>query len=307
MSEYENAPVNHDVNVSPHSPLREFLSLSIWLAVAMVLLVALIYGGARLVAPLVPFSWERRMADPVVAQFKQAPRNPALAQQRQQWLQGLADRLAPALVLSPRMPITVHWLPSEVPNAFATLGGHVFIHQGLIEQLDSENALAMVMAHEIAHVRHRDPIVALGGGLAVALSVGVLLGGTTTVSGDAAQALSQLHFSRRQERAADQAALAALQSTYGHLGDAEAFFQTMLCADGGDGLTPAILRTHPDTQARVNAIVAARQAQAATDRPALEPVPLPAFLRNPIPPTTQANTRRTDKGAPTQQIRCAAR
>ena len=276
MSEYENAPVNHDVNVSPHSPLREFLSLSIWLAVAMVLLVALIYGGARLVAPLVPFSWERRMADPVVAQFKQAPRNPALAQQRQQWLQGLADRLAPALVLSPRMPITVHWLPSEVPNAFATLGGHVFIHQGLIEQLDSENALAMVMAHEIAHVRHRDPIVALGGGMAVALSAGVLLG-TTTVSGDAAQVVSQLHFSRRQERAADEAALTALRTTYGHLGDAEAFFQKMLCTTNADGLTPTFLRTHPDTRARVDAIVAARGV-ATPGAPAL--VPLPAFMHD---------------------------
>lgn len=305
MASYENPQVNHEVNVSGHSPLREFLSLSIWLAAGVIVLVVLIFFGMRLVAPLVPLSWERRMADPVVARLTPAPTDQGLA--RQQWLQGLADRLRPAMNLPMAMPITVHWLPSEVPNAFATLGGHVFIHQGLMDRVNSENALAMVMAHEIAHVRHRDPIVALGGGLTVALSVGVLLGGTTTVSGDAAQALSQLHFSRRQERAADQAALAALQSTYGHLGDAEAFFQTMLCADGGDGLTPAILRTHPDTQARVNAIVAARQAQAATDRPALEPVPLPAFLRNPIPPTTQANTRRTDKGAPTQQIRCAAR
>ena len=305
MASYENPQVNHEVNVSGHSPLREFLSLSIWLAAGVIVLVVLIFFGMRLVAPLVPRSWERRMADPVVARLTPAPTDQGLA--RQQWLQGLADRLRPAMNLPMAMPITVHWLPSEVPNAFATLGGHVFIHQGLMDRVNSENALAMVMAHEIAHVRHRDPIVALGGGLAVALSVGVLLGGTTTVSGDAAQALSQLHFSRRQERAADQAALAALQSTYGHLGDAEAFFQTMLCAEGGDGLTPEILRTHPDTQARVDASVAARQAQASTDRPALKPVPLPAFLRNPIPPTTQANTRRTDKDAPTQQIRCAAR
>ena len=279
MASYENPPVNHEVNVSGHSPLREFLSLSLWLAVAVIALVVLIFFGMRLIAPLVPFSWERRMADPVVAQFKRTPSDAAIARQRQQWLQALAERLSPALVLPKNMPITVHWSSSAVPNAFATLGGHVFIHQGLIDQVNSENALAMVMAHEIAHVRHRDPIVALGGGVAVALSVGVLIGGTTTVSGEAAQALSQLHFSRRQERAADQAALTALRSTYGHLGDAEAFFQSMLCQRGGDGLSPEFLRTHPDTRARVDAIVAARQADRSGAPAAPPPVPLPAFMR----------------------------
>lgn len=278
MASYENPQVNHEVNVSDHSPLREFLSLSLWLAVGVVVLVVAIFFGMRLVAPLVPFSWERRMADPVVAQFTSVPAEKGRA--RQQWLQGLADRLRPAMNLPEGTSITVHWLPSTVPNAFATLGGHVFIHQGLIDRVDSENALAMVMAHEMAHVRHRDPIVALGGGMAVALSVGVLLGGTTTVSGDAAQALSQLHFSRRQESAADQAALAALQSTYGHLGDAEAFFKTMLCAEDGESITPEFLRTHPDTRARVAAIVAARHGQAGVAQPAPKLVPLPVFMRD---------------------------
>jgi predicted Zn-dependent protease len=281
VASYENPPVNHEVNVSGHSPLREFLSLSLWLALAVVTLVVAIFFGMRLLAPLVPFSWERRMADPVVAQFtKGSPEEPVGRQrQRQQWLQALADRLGPALAVPQGMPITVHWLPSRVPNAFATLGGHVFIHQGLIDQVNSENALAMVMAHEIAHVRHRDPIGALGGGVAVALSVGVLMGGTTTVSGDAAQAVSQLHFSRRQERAADQAALAALRTTYGHLGDAEAFFQKMLCTEHGGGLTPEFLRTHPDTQARVDAIVAARRVDTYAVKAMHALVQLPAFMR----------------------------
>ena len=278
MASYENPPVNHEVNVSGHSPLREFLSLSLWLALAVVTLVVAIFFGMRLLAPLVPFSWERRMADPVVAQFTTDSPEEPVGRQRQQWLQALADRLSPALAVPEGMQITVHWLPSRVPNAFATLGGHVFIHQGLIDQVNSENALAMVMAHEIAHVRHRDPIVALGGGVAVALSVGVLMGGTTTVSGDAAQAVSQLHFSRRQELAADQAALNALRTTYGHLGDAEAFFQKMLCAGEADGMTPEFLRTHPDTKARVDAIVAAREAGMPAAQTEQVLLSLPAFM-----------------------------
>ena len=298
MASYENPPVNHEVNVSGHSPLREFLSLSLWLAVAVATLVVLIFFGMRLLAPLVPFSWERRMADTVVAQFTQGPSDEPMARQRQQWLQALADRLRPALAVPDSMPITVHWLSSQVPNAFATLGGHVFIHQGLIDQVNSENALAMVMAHEIAHVRHRDPIVALGGGVAVALSVGVLMGGTTTLSGDAAQAVSQLHFSRQQERAADQAALTALRTTYGHLGDAEAFFQKILCTEDGGGLTPEFLHTHPDTQARVDAIVAARKAAAPVAQAAPAPLPLPAFMHDAARPKSDQ---------PASASRCPAR
>ncbi len=115
---------------------------------------------------------------------------------------------------------------------------------------------------------------------AVALTLGTLIGGTTTVSGDAAQALSQLHFSRQQERAADQAALAALRLTYGHLGDAEAFFQKMLCDGGGADLTPEFLHTHPDTQARVDAIVAAKRADTPAAQAAHAPVPLPVFMHD---------------------------
>jgi predicted Zn-dependent protease len=38
-------------------------------------------------------------------------------------------------------------------NAFATTGGHIFITRGLLEALTSEDALAAVIAHEIAHIQ----------------------------------------------------------------------------------------------------------------------------------------------------------
>jgi predicted Zn-dependent protease len=38
-------------------------------------------------------------------------------------------------------------------NAFATAGGHIFITRGLLETLASEDALAAVFAHEIAHIQ----------------------------------------------------------------------------------------------------------------------------------------------------------
>jgi predicted Zn-dependent protease len=44
-------------------------------------------------------------------------------------------------------------LDSPELNAFATSGGHIFLCRGLIEALDSEDALAAVIAHEIAHIQ----------------------------------------------------------------------------------------------------------------------------------------------------------
>jgi len=44
---------------------------------------------------------------------------------------------------------------SDVVNAFAAPGGYIGIYLGMIDQLESEDELAAVLAHEIAHVRLR--------------------------------------------------------------------------------------------------------------------------------------------------------
>jgi predicted Zn-dependent protease len=44
-------------------------------------------------------------------------------------------------------------LDSAELNAFATSGGHIFITRGLLETLTTEDALAAVLAHEIAHIQ----------------------------------------------------------------------------------------------------------------------------------------------------------
>ena len=43
----------------------------------------------------------------------------------------------------------------ETLNAFATPGGYIYVYTGLIKFLDSEDELAGVMGHEIAHAAQR--------------------------------------------------------------------------------------------------------------------------------------------------------
>jgi predicted Zn-dependent protease len=49
-------------------------------------------------------------------------------------------------------------LDTSVPNAFACPGGIIFITKGLVETCSSEDELAAVLAHEVAHVANKDGI-----------------------------------------------------------------------------------------------------------------------------------------------------
>ena len=44
-------------------------------------------------------------------------------------------------------------LDSQIPNAYSTSGGHIFLTIGLIKLVSSEDMLAAVIAHEIAHIQ----------------------------------------------------------------------------------------------------------------------------------------------------------
>jgi predicted Zn-dependent protease len=52
-------------------------------------------------------------------------------------------------------------LDSDEINAFATSGGHIFITRGLLDCASSEDTLAAVIAHEVAHIQLRHSIKAI--------------------------------------------------------------------------------------------------------------------------------------------------
>ena len=52
-------------------------------------------------------------------------------------------------------PVTLTIIDSETIDAFATMGGYVYITTGLIGMCDKEEELAGVIAHEFGHVKKR--------------------------------------------------------------------------------------------------------------------------------------------------------
>ncbi len=56
-----------------------------------------------------------------------------------------------------------------------TAGSYLFVTNGLLAAVESENELAFVLAHELGHFHHRDPLQALGRSL-VLITLSSLLG-----------------------------------------------------------------------------------------------------------------------------------
>ena len=141
-------------------------------------------------------------------------------------------------------------------NAYATLGGHIVIYEGLWNLLESENAAAMLLGHEIAHLKNRDPIRSASGGVVAALAIGLLFdeAGLLDDFFGVSSLLTQLHFSREQETEADSSAAAAMIRLYGHLAGATDLFDEL--GKGGAGLSrpPEFLSTHPHLEERVIAL-----------------------------------------------------
>jgi predicted Zn-dependent protease len=52
-------------------------------------------------------------------------------------------------------------LDTDEINAFACPGGTIFITRGVLETVENEDELAAVLAHEVAHINHRDGVSAI--------------------------------------------------------------------------------------------------------------------------------------------------
>ncbi len=253
--EFKNPKVPEGINVSRHSPLYEFflLSLGTLLLFAALGFASLFLGS--LLGRHAPVAWENAVAGVVIGDrlAEESQGSAAEAGPLRDELQALADRLSAQIALPAGLTVKAHYLDSDQINAFATVGGHIFIARGLIERMPHENALAMVVAHEVAHIAHRDPAAALGGMVLLqALFALVSSSGTDLpeelVFGPNALLLSS--FSRDVEREADAAALAAVAGLYGHVAEAATFFEAVLDLPQ----PPELLSTHPLTQERIDAI-----------------------------------------------------
>jgi len=111
-----------------------------------------------------------------------------------QTLTAYLNNICAAITLnSPRPDIYngyhVALLDSNEINAFATSGGHIFVTHGLVNAAKSEDALAGVIAHEIAHIQLKHSIKAIKNNR---VTQALLVTGTSAVGAAANMDVKQL-------------------------------------------------------------------------------------------------------------------
>lgn len=155
-------------------------------------------------------------------------------------------------------------LDSVEANAFACPGGTIFITKGMLELTNSEDELAAVLAHEVAHINHRDGIAAISSsrwtealtiiGSETAKTYGSkeMAKLTTIFEGsidDVVKTLVVNGYGRSQEEAADRDALAYLVRAGYDPHGLEKFLERL--AERGKGSKGGIFKTHPATSDRL--------------------------------------------------------
>ncbi|MBO9997403.1 MAG: M48 family metalloprotease [Cyanobacteria bacterium SID2] len=160
------------------------------------------------------------------------------------------DRIGQRLVrVSDRadLPFTFQVVEDDRVNAFATLGGFVYVHTGLLREAENEAELAGVIAHEIGHIVERHAIEKMK---QAAIAQGLL-----NAAGIDADALVQIGYelairrpsSRSAEYEADDVGLALIESAgYAPIGMVN-FYHKLTSQPSA----PEFLSTHPNTNDRI--------------------------------------------------------
>ncbi|GHA56902.1 metalloendopeptidase [Amylibacter ulvae] len=143
--------------------------------------------------------------------------------------------------------LNVRVFDHEMVNAFAVPGGQVVIFKGLIDDADSPEEVAGVLAHEFGHVIHRDPTRLA---LRSAGSVGILgmvfgdfAGGAVALV--LAEQLIAANYTREAESAADDFAHLVLADAGLPSAPMAAFFEKLKEEHGDDAGFLSHIASHP--------------------------------------------------------------
>lgn len=155
-------------------------------------------------------------------------------------------------------------LDSTEVNAFATSGGHIFITRGLLDCTDSEDSLAGVIAHEIAHVQLQHSLKAIktsrwkdagldAGTAALAVSTDSAKNASAlkNMVGDVVTDLVNNGYSQSQEFDADTRAL-TLMADAGYNPKAMLDMLNQLKANSENQSSKGMFKTHPTPDKRID-------------------------------------------------------
>jgi predicted Zn-dependent protease len=141
----------------------------------------------------------------------------------------------------------------SVLNAFCLPGGYIYVYTGLMKYLDSEDALAGVLGHEMAHADLRHGTTQMVKNMGLSLGLQLIFGGDASQLINIGANLISLSFSRGDEKEADMRSVEYLYETELDARGTGIFFDK-LQKEGKDAGVIEFLSTHPNPENRVEEI-----------------------------------------------------
>jgi len=145
----------------------------------------------------------------------------------------------------------------SVINAFAIPGGFVYVYTGLLLKTNSEDEIAGVIAHEIAHITHRHGAKKLKDQYGIDMLLDVLIGDSNAVRSvlDISSGLVFLKYSRDNEFEADSSAIEYITAAGYNPSGMKTFLDVLVSMGSGSSKLSTLLSTHPASEDRVKKAV----------------------------------------------------
>ena len=206
-------------------------------------------------AYMMPISWEKALGKHVMSSMVGSDKT-CSAEEGQKALEYLTYRIKSQMKRKIKYDVRVidnDWMF----NAFAAPGGHIVIYRKIIDDASSAEELAGVLAHEMAHVELRHSTKSLIRDIGLGFTLSLIFGDIGTLE-SATKLLSQMSYSREDERAADLHAKNTLNAINISPKGLQDFLRLVAEEEldiefkGSEFLT--YLSSHPDTEERIKAL-----------------------------------------------------
>ena len=161
---------------------------------------------------------------------------------------------------------TFHCVDSDEMNAFVIPGGHIYVHRGMLETFKSSEELAVILAHEVSHIkaRHLDERISISSRFPFIIKccffIFKVFGGFEVIPFEpmhgikvvdlAWKALLELPYSRLHETEADRMGMGILLKLCIHPDVAVSVWETMEERGVGNTGIGEIMSTHPNSTSR---------------------------------------------------------
>lgn len=243
--------IQGDVNAPKENLLSSFFQILIGFIVLISGTAVILIATADKVIDALPNNWDRS----IQASLKNVNffKTESSDENVRAYIEDIVDKLKQHDPILSNVDFKILYSKDKQINAFAVPGDKIIVTSGLYEKIDSENELAMVLAHELGHFKMRHHMKAYGRfGILIFLSAPFL--GVDMASGLVQEILEgvTLSYSRKHEKEVDEFGMNLMIKEYGEQSSGLiTFFEKLQKNQKFGGIFLKMNSTHPAPEKRI--------------------------------------------------------